>query len=773
MINFKSRFLWPAAFLTALLAAYFMTIELSLDFESNLFSPLNAFAAAGILLFSYRKTAPGRKARITYLLYAFGIAAWGIADIIWGVLTLWGKDPMESPAVWVVYVLTNCLILAALAVFSVFQYQKWSSIQLSVDVFFISAMTLLFFWIVFLDKNVSTLIVLLQMDFTSLLSILTDVAILIGVLSWYLSIRSGKIPVSIRIMSIGSALFALTDIFYYYVDFKGYYLPNSPVDFAYSLSLYLLAIGAWWRVCQAPGEYDLTANTNAGSYKKWFYLLLYPLTLLIADATGWVKIVLMPTDLILYAALIFFYWIACRYIQFSIEREAFLTHTNELLEQRVAEQVRELQRLADQDTLTSLFNRRYFMNRLEERIRSIQPGETIALLMIDLDRFKTINDTYGHHVGDQVLVALSARLAARNSCGAVLARLGGDEFAILITGAYTKEDIEAYCRQAIHLCSGPIQAGERVLEITLSIGIAFSTGETPNGLTMLKHADSAMYRSKAQGRNQYLFYDPRFDRDMHLTDPAEPRARRAEGGKNFELVYQPQFSLPEKQLVGAEALIRCRTSGRGDLPPNGFSPIAKKIDDILKQGRQMMQESIRQASLWSRNRPDSLPVDISLSPEQLADEAFLSILLILAETAHRNSSGPDPERSGSSREEIGETASQVLNALNRLGLSVSTDGVSPGEPELGFLRKYPFVRIKIDQSLVEAISSRNRGGIGILETIISSAKATGIQTIAEGVETQEQLDILTELGCDQAQGHLLGKPVPVDVFEHRFLKLQA
>ncbi|MEL7658255.1 MAG: GGDEF domain-containing protein, partial [Bacillota bacterium] len=311
-----------------------------------------------------------------------------------------------------------------------------------------------------------------------------------------------------RIMSFGLLVFSLTDIVYYYINFNGLYSPNGLTDIIYISALVIIAVGALWKTYRNASVYKLNVVTNIGKKSRWAYLLLYPAFIFSLTYTGVVKVQLSVIDYMLLAVPVFFYWVLCRYVQISLEKESILRRDNELLEQRVAEQVKELAFLANQDTLTSLFNRRYFMERLNETLSGKCSGDLTALLLMDLDRFKTINDSFGHDVGDKVLTDISSRMTEWNNNGATIARLGGDEFAILLNSTYSRKDIEVFCNQIIEICSRPVKVRNTSLNTTISLGIALAGNEDIDGKTLMQNADIAMYCAKSQGYNKYLFYDP-------------------------------------------------------------------------------------------------------------------------------------------------------------------------------------------------------------------------------------------------------------------------
>ena len=766
----KTNFIRITATMAIFLFAYFVSSMLKSDFWGNILSPINAFTAAGVLLFSYLKSNRTVKASVTFMLYAFACAAWGVADIMWVVISFSGGSPEHNPAIWIIYFIPNCLLLSSMVVFGVNQFRKWDIVQFTIDLIINTLIIMVMFWIVFLQKDISVLRAFIESDFTSLLSIGTDVAICILIFTCFLSVRGGKIPAFSIIISLGMVIFAWTDLLYYYLFYANLYFPNTMIDFIYILSLSMIAFGGLWKTYKSNELFDLSTITNIGRKGRWFLLLLFPFVTVFLMVTGVGYVHVNSIDLLTFALLILIYWACCKYVQLSLEKESILKNQNEILEQRVAEQLTELTFLVNQDTLTALYNRRYFMDCLDKTIMNKQANDIVALLLIDMDRFKIINDTFGHDVGDRVLIDISDRLIAWNNYGATISRLGGDEFAIMFAGKYTQKDIEDYCKEIIDLFSKPLRIEKITLNLTTSIGIAIITSDERDSKSIMQDADIAMYRAKAQGYNRYLFFDAFMSRDIKESFEIESLLRQTDAESDFELYFQPQFALPNKNLIGAEALIRWNQIDHGFIPPNVFIHIAEQINYIFKIGEWVMQKTVRQAKIWNMQYNLPLKIGFNISPKQFQDKNFMNFIRTLLLDEDLDPSFIDAEITESMIMGSEESLSEVFSIFQELGITVSIDDFGSGFSGLGNLNKFPFNRIKIDKSLIDNISYKNTNGMNVVKAAIHMAHASGLKIIAEGVETEEQLEILTELDCDQIQGYILGRPVPAHVFEDRYIK---
>jgi len=436
--------------------------------------------------------------------------------------------------------------------------------------------------------------------------------------------------------------------------------------------------------------------------------------------------------------LIFVHRAASKFVQKSIQNEQQLEReqlNNELLEQRVSEQVAELRFLANQDTLTTLFNRKYFLECVDESSLSLRASEALALMLIDIDRFKMVNDDFGHDIGDVVLIELSQRMMAWNKYGAVLARLGGDEFAILMVGKYTRKEIESFGLELIAYCNEPIEVDGRSISMTISIGVALHSPEICDSKLLLQHADISIYMAKSQGYNKIQFYDSMFSENFSRDRKIESLLKQPNVEKDFQLYFQPQFSLPERKLTGAEALIRWNHPEHGYIPPSLFIPIAEEIGKIFNIGSWVMKESISQAMKWNTTYQVNLKVGFNISSKQLDDDGFIYSLKSLLLDTEVNTAWLDAEITESVMITEGEKIDSIFQALRKLGLTISIDDFGSGYSALSYLNKYHFDKIKIDKSLVDHVSSDHVSGVQVVAAVISMAKAVGVKTHCRGSGT--------------------------------------
>lgn len=748
-----------------LFSVYINAILFHAELLANILSAGCALYGSAVLFWRYLTSEPSRTVSKSWLLYALALFFWGAADIDWLFLTLQSINPIESMLNTFLYYLANLFILASLLLFAFTYFRKWNNLQLIWDTVIISVQTLILTWILFLGKQSDTIALVFKDGFFSFSSIIIDVCVLIGVFVFFLSKRSGHIPSYVRIVSTGVSLFVIIDLIYYYSYFREQYIPNSLIDIVYAFSLILISLGAFLSMKEDNTAGKQIYIDNIGSSKKTIFLALFPLFALLSNTF---KIF----DFIIMSVVIVIYELISKQIQKAIKNEISLQEklvVNQELEQQLLIQTNELLLLSNMDTVTKLYNKRYFQNSLDLALQNLSEGDRLAVVFLDLDRFKTINDTYGHDVGDHVLIEIAERLQHWNIVRCVIARIGGDEFVFMINGQYTTEQIEEFALQITALCNAPIFVQDQMLYVTVSIGIAIAPDDTVDSITLMKFADMAMYRAKSNGNNRHMFFDLNIDQHTRRKHEIELLLRKANIKSDFNLFYQPQFDLATNKLIGMEALLRWSTDQFGYISPSEFIPIAEEINLIEKIGKWVFTNACKQIRCWNETYHTQLKIGINLSPEELMSARFIPNIKQFLVNDRLLPDWIDIEITENIMLEHNEIVRKTFESLHELGLMISIDDFGTGYSSFHNLQHYPFNRIKIDKSLIDHIAEDNNNR-HIVKAIIEMAKNIGLKTIAEGVETIEQKSALAQIGCDEVQGYLFGKPVPSDMFEQTYLK---
>jgi diguanylate cyclase (GGDEF)-like protein len=419
-------------------------------------------------------------------------------------------------------------------------------------------------------------------------------------------------------------------------------------------------------------------------------------------------------------------------------------------------------RLASEDPLTGLPNRRVFRSALDRinQERNHRPGgngRQFAVLFLDLDRFKVINDTLGHRVGDLLLRDVAKRLKSSLRPNDELARLGGDEFAIMTPSIETRDELEILASRLVEAVVQPYEIDGYQIRTSISIGIAIGPDDGQTADDLLIAADLALYAVKAGGRGTHKFYNVSMSKEFNDRRQTEMDLREAIEKNDLQLHYQPIVNLRTKAITGFEALVRWCHPVKGVVPPASFIPVAEDSGLILPLGEWVLAEACRSATQW----PDTVKIAVNLSPVQFSDPNLLSTIeRILLET------GLAPNRLELEITErifmdSGEITLTTLRRLKQLGIRISMDDFGTGYSSLSYLRSFPFDKIKVDRVFVSDLGEGTEH-IVIVQAVVSIANALGMTATAEGVETDEQRQILSGLGCDEAQGFFFSRPVPIE-----------
>ncbi|EGV29927.1 response regulator receiver modulated diguanylate cyclase/phosphodiesterase with PAS/PAC sensor(s) [Thiorhodococcus drewsii AZ1] len=429
-----------------------------------------------------------------------------------------------------------------------------------------------------------------------------------------------------------------------------------------------------------------------------------------------------------------------------------------------------LEHLVHFDPLTNLPNRRLVLSRLHHAIEQTERSRRrVAVLFLDLDRFKNVNDSLGHPVGDELLQALTQRLRERLREEDTLGRLGGDEFLVLLENLERTEDAGRVARALLQLLQEPFELPSGpVLYIGASIGISIFPDDGNSVTELVKHADVAMYQAKEQGRNTYRFYTSTLTIAANERLELDARLRRALINEEFILHYQPQFDSLTGMLIGCEALVRWHSPEHGLIAPDRFIPLAEETGLIVQLGDWVLQTACAQHKLWLDNGLPDIMIAVNLSARQLQQQDFAERVAAILDATGLPAERLTLELTESMIMLPGEQAIELLRELKALGLKLSIDDFGTGYSSLAYLKRLPIDELKIDQGFVRDIP-QDRNDMEIAATIIAMARNLNLKVIAEGVETDQQMEFLTLQGCHGYQGYLLGHPLTPEAFIEQLL----
>ena len=423
----------------------------------------------------------------------------------------------------------------------------------------------------------------------------------------------------------------------------------------------------------------------------------------------------------------------------------------------------EIHFLARHDTMTRLANRLHFGERLTDALdRAGRTRREIAVLHLDIDHFKDINDRFGHQAGDTVLRLVGDRIRETARHDDIIARIGGDEFVIVQTDVSGTSDAEDLAQRLIEIMSRPFLVGGREIPASASIGIALAPADGRDQEQLVRSADLALNRCKADGRNCYRFFTHELDAELQRRLHLEARIREAADNGEFQLHFQPLVDIADERTTGFEALLRLRAADGSAIPPSTFIPIAEQTGLIGRIGAWAIRQACRTAAQW----PDGLTIAVNLSPAQFDGTVHGIVRAALEET------GLDPARlqleiTESLLLEDTESVMAQLAQLKALGVAIVMDDFGTGYSSLSYLWRFPFSKIKIDRSFIHNLHNQDRSVETIVRTIINLGHFLKMRVTVEGVEDDNQLDLVRNLGCDEGQGFYFGRPMPAsDVAAH-------
>jgi diguanylate cyclase (GGDEF)-like protein/PAS domain S-box-containing protein len=431
----------------------------------------------------------------------------------------------------------------------------------------------------------------------------------------------------------------------------------------------------------------------------------------------------------------------------------------------------QVRQLAEYDYLTGLPNRLLLGSRFDFAARQAERSkDKVALFFIDLDHFKNVNDSLGHHIGDIILAESAGRLTRATRSTDTVSRLGGDEFVVLLPGASDESDIANVADTLLHALSQPHMIEGTELTVTPSIGITVWPTDGIDLVTLIKHADVAMYHAKALGRSQYSFFREEMNERVNQRLSIENALRRAIDRRELYLHYQPIFSIPDKRVIGVEALLRWNSETLGQMSPNEFISIAEDSGLIMPIGEWVVGEACAQLARWRSvddGRLSGFPITINVSGVQWKTPRLLDTLRAALNMHNLTPADIELELTETALVGEGDNTRELLERVGEAGFRLVIDDFGTGYSNLAYLKRFFITKLKIDQSFVRDIST-DAEDAAIVRGIISLANSLGLRVVAEGVEYPAQLDFLLAAGCTEAQGYLLAKPMSALQFTERF-----
>ncbi|RNF38810.1 EAL domain-containing protein [Planococcus salinus] len=529
------------------------------------------------------------------------------------------------------------------------------------------------------------------------------------------------------------------DFLYSYFAYTETYQPGNIVDLFWVLAIFFIGITGFYAI-DHKNEAKLGVPNPLGNKDVLIpYTSILLLLFLVIDSYNW------DFNILSVGLLVAFFIVLGRQFQILYKNRKL---TNQF------------RHLAYHDPLTGLNNRGSFIEKIETVLENSRDGK-VALLLIDLDRFKLVNDTLGHHVGDEVLVKTAERLKKSLTADALLFRIGGDEFTIVLARA-TEAKCVALAENILTAFQPPMFSEDHEINITPSIGISIFPAHGITSEELMKNADAAMYLSKENGKNSFSFYNAELDKVMMRKLQIENDLKTAISNEQLSLVYQPKVDLQSKKVVGMEALLRWNHPQLGWISPLEFIPIAEETRQIIPIGEWVLNEACRQNKQWQEQGYPPLCVSVNVSVLQFQHGEFLETVQKALQTSQLDAQFLELEITESMMQDIKESR-DILDSLMKEGVKTSIDDFGTGYSSLSILPNLPIDTIKIDKSFMDELEKT--GQYSIVKTIIDLSQNLNLKVVAEGIETESQRQILRENGCLVGQGYLFYKPVAPNDFE--------
>jgi diguanylate cyclase (GGDEF)-like protein len=425
---------------------------------------------------------------------------------------------------------------------------------------------------------------------------------------------------------------------------------------------------------------------------------------------------------------------------------------------------RQIAHSAEHDFLTGLPNRMLLNDRVSQAIvLAARHTKQVALLFLDLDGFKHINDSLGHPVGDKLLQSVAQRLVDCARGSDTVSRQGGDEFVVLLSEVQQAEDAAIAARRMLEAVAEPHSIDQHDLFVTASIGVSIYPEDGPDAETLIKNADTAMYQAKENGRQSFQYFKPAMNARAVERQSIEEGLRRALQRNEFTLHYQPKINFKTGAITGAEALIRWTHPTRGSVSPAQFIPVAEECGLILPIGNWVLRQACEQAQAWVDAGLPPATVAVNVSAREFRDDSFLDGLSVVLDDTGLDPRSLELELTESVLMKHPESAASILQTLRQRGVQVAIDDFGTGYSSLSYLRRFQIDALKIDQSFVGGITTV-ADDASIVTAVISMAQSLKLRVVAEGVETLEQSVFLRDHECDEAQGYYFGRPVPAQRF---------
>ncbi|MDQ0253038.1 diguanylate cyclase (GGDEF)-like protein [Evansella vedderi] len=745
---------------------WFQTEQAFLDWGGVVFQIIACLIVFSWLRSTYKKD--NSQARNFWLFLGLGILCYLLGILIWSFLQFVMQVEADSsilPKTFFVFQ-NGFYFVALLLMMNVMKHNNLLTIRFVFDILIVMSVATTFIWFFIMNP-------LIQnrenpISFVDFLYPILDLGVLAGVLSLIIVSKTIFTKATSFLLVSGLLVQVIADLHFSYLTATNIYSVGSLSEPLWILSLFILGLAGVYHkpVSDRKHGESTGAKTKGMAFLKhsFPYAGVILLSIYVISQIQYNKTILLGLFLSILLVIL-------RQVFTLLDNDKLVNDLNNLNEEleikvkertdRLVETVNKMEHLAYHDVVTGLPNRRYIERRLTHAIKNtnLTREKKMAFLLLDLDRFKQINDSLGHSSGDLLLKEVGTRLGKAMRPNEIVCRIGGDEFAILMENA-TMEKIE---RKAETILSA-LRKGYKItgvdLHVTPSIGISFYPEHGEDFEALMMKSDTAMYKVKENGKNHYRIYNETMDIEPQLT--LENSLRKGLEKNEFELYYQPQVSLDNGKFTGVEALLRWNSRSQGFVPPSDFIPIAEETGLIIPIGEWVFREVCKQSVKWEKQGYKGLRVAVNLSSLQFQQRDFVESLESILTETKANPDNIELEITESIAMGTIECTIAKLTRLKEIGFHIAIDDFGTGYSSLQYMSNFPIDRLKIDRSFISRLNTNDKND-SIVKLIVMIAKGLNFKVIAEGVEKESQMEFLQSIGCDEIQGYLISKPEPLSV----------
>lgn len=723
--------------------------EKYLSIGKNGMSILGFLFALIILIVGYRENRVNKFYRVFLIGLAVNNA---IADALW-LYTSEIKGIADVPTLdWstLFYIFANlCLVLS---VYSLVResFDRWNKLRLLMETSILGGIFCYLAITIFIQYFMKQIITVEGDELKYIVQIyyvVADFLVMFGLLliyifdKKYISDFLGKMEIT------GYILWTITDLFYIYQDMKGIYIESKLLGIMWAVAIIIIAIST-----SRNKKIELGSDDNYYSKVEKIYMIIMLAVAVLYYFDRDIPIVIIT----------FLIFLRC-----IMARQLRLYEENEVLTKKYQESNEQLYKLANVDTLTKIFNRRKLMEELENLSKKNGPARRSALLFIDIDRFKSINDWYGHEMGDLLLVEVAERLKAVTRESDILARQGGDEFIILLNNIKDKNEIQEISYRIVDSFKKPFFLEGKTLVATVSVGGALYPDDSDYYYNLMKFADISLYEAKLAGKNRAVMYNDRMNSEANRKLEIENRLYEAIDKNELKVYYQPQIDTVSKKIIGIEALARWTNKDLGAVGPNEFIPVAEENGFIIEIGDFVFNRATTDIKYLNEKYGLDIKVGVNVSPKQFHTSEITYKIEKLIKEKELNPKWIDVEITEDITMNQEAKALEKLYKLKEIGVQISIDDFGTGYSSLIYLKKFPVDTLKIAIEFIKGITKDSQD-YKIVEAIMAMCSKLEIKSIAEGVEDESQLEILEKLSCDQIQGYYFSKPLSLSELEEQF-----